>query len=428
MSFRYYDAGPAPKPGQQKVLLATTAYDNPDASNSYSMAQSREALHKAGILTAHTILSGYCHVDDARNIVVRLFLSSDATDLVFLDADVSWEPESLVKLCQFDCDLVGGVYPYRRDTGREGLPMRSLPGHLEAKDGLVEVEGLPTGFMRMRRGMLEKMAAASESFIHSDGQKVPLLFYRDLLDGGRRGGDIGFCMRWREMGGQVFAAADLRLGHMGKVIVKDSYSAMLRRMSGDSLKYVCDHIRAGTETADIYEEAIRFADNPWGARRDVLSLCVEAARKAGGPIIETGSGLSTVLMAAATKEKVWCIEHSEYFANELRRLAALAGVGNIALVTAELKDGWYDLMEDAAAFPHRFAVGLVDGPPRIHGDRLKFFDIFGDRTSLIICDDSDDADYVEKIAKWAKDRNRKFTRGDDRGSMVWPVERMQEAA
>jgi acetone carboxylase gamma subunit len=42
------------------------------------------------------LLSGNCHVDDARNSVVREFLASDCTELVFIDADVSWEPETLV--------------------------------------------------------------------------------------------------------------------------------------------------------------------------------------------------------------------------------------------------------------------------------------------------------------------------------------------
>ena len=121
MSNRFYDSGPSAT--GQKVFLATTAYDSPDASYTFSIARSREALTAAGIQSAYYLLQGNCHVDDARNAVVRDFLESDCTELVFLDADVSWEPDALVELCKINRDLVGGVYPYRRESEEEKMPV-----------------------------------------------------------------------------------------------------------------------------------------------------------------------------------------------------------------------------------------------------------------------------------------------------------------
>src|SRR5688572_1419621 len=121
MSNHFYDEGP-PATGK-KVLLATPSYDRPCAAYTFAIAKSREALSQAGIQSAYLLLQGNCHVDDARNSIVRDFLESDCTDLVFLDADVDWEPEALVQLCQRECDVVGGVYPYRRD-GSDNMPCR----------------------------------------------------------------------------------------------------------------------------------------------------------------------------------------------------------------------------------------------------------------------------------------------------------------
>jgi hypothetical protein len=98
MSNHFYDEGEAAT--GKKVLLATTCYDKTAASYTFSIARSREALHKEGIQTAYLLLQGNCHVDDARNSVVRDFLESDCTDLVFLDADVDWEPADLLQLCK----------------------------------------------------------------------------------------------------------------------------------------------------------------------------------------------------------------------------------------------------------------------------------------------------------------------------------------
>ena len=293
MSTMFYEAGPSAS--GQKVMIATTAYDSPDASYTFSMARSREALHQAGIQTAYLLLSGNCHVDDARNTVVREFLNSDCTELVFIDADVSWEPEHLVALCRYGRDLVGGVYPYRRDTGMDGMPVRNKKGcYIPDADGLLEVDGLPTGFMRIKRRVLERMAQVSGKFTKDGNGPIPLIFERDVYNGGRRGGDIGFCMKWQEMGGRLYAAANLRLGHCGKHVIKDSLAASLRRQGGLSLHHVAQRIREGMETEDDYHEAIRAVNNPWGAQLDVLTLAVGLARKADGPIIEAGSGLSTL--------------------------------------------------------------------------------------------------------------------------------------
>lgn len=419
MSSLFYDAGPSPFLGR-KVMLATTAYDSPDASYTYSIARSREALREAGVPSAYLLLQGNCHVDDARNTVVSDFLASDCTELVFLDADVSWEPEHLVQLCRFDCDLVGGVYPYRRDTGMDAMPVRYMADCFEPDErGLLEVEGLPTGFLKIRRAVLERMAAEAKTFERS-GKRIAIVFERDILNGGRRGGDIRFCMRWREMGGRVFAAANLRLGHCGKALLRDSLAASLRRQAGLSLKYVADRIRAGKETKDDIAEAFRAANNHWGADPSTLGVAIKVARKAKSPIIEAGSGLSTVLMAAANPSiRVWCLEHSAFYAAQVDFLAHQAGVSNIVVVTNPLKDGWYCLDADLPAFPERFALGFVDGPPRALGDRMKFFDVFGGRCDTFLIDDADDKTYAQRLETWASENDRDYHK-DERAAMILP--------
>lgn len=402
MSNLFHDVGSA-----ARVMLATTAYDSPDASYTYSIARSREALHKAGLPTAYYLLSGNCHVDDARNTVVADFLESGCTDLVFIDADVSWEPADLVRLCEYDCDLVGGVYPYRRDTGREGMPVRNKAGCLVPdEDGLLEVEGLPTGFLRIRRHVLETLAADAETFSRN-GKDIPLIFERDIYNGGRRGGDIHFCMKWLAKGGKAYAAANMRLGHVGKHIVRDSLAASLRRQAGGSLSYVAGRIRDGVETRDDYAEALKTIANPWGAEADFLELSVSLARKATGPVIEAGSGLTTVLMAAANPDiTVWCLEHSQFYANQLEMMAVTAGVSNIAIVACPIRDGWYDISEDMDALPCKFSVGVIDGPPRAFGDRMRFFDVFGDRCKVMLADDANDDGYAAKLTTWAEANGR----------------------
>lgn len=413
MSNRYYDPGPAAT--GNKIFLATTAYDSPDASYTFSIARSREALSGAGFQSAYYLLQGNCHVDDARNAVVRDFLESDCTEMVFLDADVSWEPETLVALCKIDEDLVGGIYPYRRESDEETMPVRHLP-ETKVKGDLIEVEGLPTGFMKIKRHVLVTMAATARHYLKDEGKPHPVLFERDYFGGGRRGGDIRFCMVWRDMGGKVYAAPELRLGHCGKMVLKDSLGASLRRQNGTWLLWMVQKIKEGA-SLETFIEAAKANKNTWAASSDVLHLASALAKSSTLPILEIGSGLSTIVLAASTGQRVWSIEHEERYSQDLIEKAKAAGVRNIALITAPLKEGWYDLSAEIDGMPERFGFAFVDGPPRKRGTRMKFFETIGPRCDIILCDDANDADYTRLLKAWAAANGRTY-RADGRAAVI----------
>lgn len=406
MSQSFFDAGKACK--GQKVALCTTVYDKPSPAYTHSIQRSREALTEAGIGSAYYLLSGNCHVDDARNSIVQEFLLSDCTDLVFLDADVSWKPEQLVTLCQYDEDIVGGVYPFRRDEkAKENMPVVMYPGQVEPDArGLIEVAGLPAGFMRIRRNVLETLAKDADKFWSGTDRRaqIPIVFERVYLNGGRVGGDLNFCRKWVKSGGKVFAASSLRLGHTGTITLNDSLDAALRRQGRETLQYMVDRVRLGKASPELFTEARRYVDNVWGALEDVLMLCALMGKKSEGPIIETGTGLSTLVLAASTDQKVYCIEHDPLWAEHLKKLIAQTDLENIVIYPCAMKNGWYDTSD--FVFPN-FSLGLNDGPPRYLGSRTGFFKQFG-YVKTIICDDADDEGYTQFLTDWCTRSGRKI--------------------
>lgn len=402
MSAHYFDEG-QPCEGK-KVLLACPSYDNPDVSFTFALAQSREVLHAAGIGTALLILHGNCHVDDGRNSIVRDFMESDCTDLVFLDADVTWEPSALLALCERDEDIVGGVYPYRREGG-DNMPVRLMEGG-EVRDGLREVEGLPTGFMKIKRAVFEKMGPTRPWYFDKI-YPTTLMFDRSEPDEHhtRWGGDLDFCKRWREMGGKLYALEDLRLGHVAKIIVYDSLSAHLRRLAGTTLSDIADKFREGTETVDDYNEVYRYGGNNYAADPGTLALVTGIARKCAGPIIETGSGLSSVLMGLVTDQVVYSLEHSQRYGLQTLEWCEQAGVVNVGVCNAPLKDFWYDI--EAFDLPEKFAFGFCDGPPRMFGTRMRFFEVIAPRCTLVLVDDfKSDNGFARQVNEWAEANGR----------------------
>lgn len=382
-------------------MLATTSYGDPEASYTFSIQASRQALHDAGFQTAYYLLQGNCHVDDARNEIAKKFLDSDCQWLVFLDADVSWQPEDLVRLCIYDRDLVGGIYPHRSELGQEKVPVRMKHGAMPDEDGLVEVEGLPTGFMKISRHCMESVAETCESFYHEDEERK-IIFQRVLINGTRWGGDLHFCNQWRDCGGKLYADYEMVLGHASKTIISGSLGSYVRKQTNTTLRYICDKIRADAWTMRDLTEGLRYADNHWGAQQDVLAAGISLAKQADGPIIETGSGLTSIFMAAATHQTVFCLEHDPYYASKLAKMAREAGV-EIGLCLVPLVGSWYDL-SDLNGLPEHFALGLNDGPPRyLGGDRKEFFSRV--KCDKIISDDADSPSYAEFIRQWAQENN-----------------------
>jgi len=404
MSDLFHDEGP-PATGR-KIMLATTAYDRPSAAHVFAIARSRQALHDAGIQTAYALLQGNCHVDDARNAIVRDFLASDCAELVFLDADVDWEPEQLVRLCGHDLDLVGGVYPYRREGG-DTMPVRMKPGARIGPDGILEVEGLPTGFMRIRRRVLERVAQRSPKY-WDKLDLTALVFDRPDPDeeGTRWGGDIAFCRKWAALGGRLYADAEMRLGHTATIVVRDSLAAQIRRLSGSVWGELIPRFRAGTERPDDYNEIARAVGNSWAADPGVLAVLVGVVRKCRGDVIETGSGLSSVIMGAVSSGRVYSLEHLPHFAANTVAMCEEAGVANVGVCCAPMAaDHWYDVGK--FDLPRKFALGFCDGPPRAFGTRFRFFEELAPRCEAIVADDiKTDANYARRVREWAEANGR----------------------
>ena len=420
MSQIYHDAE-AYRPGR-RVMLATTVYDTPAPGYTFSMSKCREKLHQAGIQTEYLLLVGNCHVDDARNVVVQQFLLSQCDDLIFIDADVYWESKELLKLCQYDVDFVGGIYPYRQEgLGLvDSLPVGLLDGVLTPEEnGLIEVHHLPTGFMRMRRHVIERLA--KDAVHHRNPKELrsrqPILFQRTFSDDTRWGGDVHFCNIWRASGGKIYAACEMRLGHEADSFCHDSLGAYLRRIKTETLKHMVAEIQAGRPTIELFQEVRRYMENEtYGAEEALLMLC--ALSKADGPIIEAGSGLTTIVLAAANPEQtVWCLEHHPVWATRLKQWAYEAGVFNIALCTQRLNGGWYDLT-DLHELPEHFSLGVNDGPPRKGDSRMGFFLNFGKRVDTIICDDVDEPWYRREVQGWAKRNDCSIEFVDERAALI----------
>lgn len=361
------------KPGPRVFLAIPTGSGSVSAPTLMGVFEAAQLLPAVGIRVDLHVEAGNCHVDDARNSAVREFLKTDCTDLVFIDDDVGFDPDDLRKLILADADVVGGVYPKKEDVA--DFPVFVEPGTpLQARaDGLVEVHGLPTGFLKIRRHVLEKLAAVSQSFIGQAGDPLAyhVIFERIIKDGKRWSGDYGFCQKWRAIGGKLYTDPEMRFTHTGNKTWGGSLGAFWRKQYGVDPLNLAPHPKAFVELFDNYA-------NPWAAKPALLSRLWSEAKD--GIVLETGSGLTSYVMARAGAE-VHCLEHDPEWAAKTRKLCE--GL-NVTVHEMPLVDGWY-----AGELPDRPWTLLVnDGPPRALGDRLKLYD---HASGPVVADDVDEA-------------------------------------
>ncbi len=222
----------------------------------------------------------------------------DCTDLVFLDTDVYWEGDDLLRLLSHEVDVVAGAYPFKNEAGN--FPLRWSSEGLLEENGLWIVQAVTPGFLRISRHALQRlvheMPWLAYTDAHGDADHKCWMFFDNLH---RQNGvyDEGyiFCERWRGVGGRVYLDPDIDLKHIGMKIFShgtirqwnDEMTAEIERLHRDfdriepgvllkklqenrqhwkRLKEVHDHEQAmgkmRLEIADLQALAVRQGKEP----------------------------------------------------------------------------------------------------------------------------------------------------------------------
>ena len=165
-------------------------------------------------------------ISRARNTLTAKFLNTkESTHLMFIDADIGWEPWHLLVMLDAQKDVIGGLYPMK------SLPVKwcvnGIPGVAEdPNSSLVEVSKTGTGFLLMKRDVFEKLNEhpAVRTFANDIGLPRELdVYMKTYFDTAVREGryyseDWTFCENWRDLGGQVWVDKRVLLRHTGTYV------------------------------------------------------------------------------------------------------------------------------------------------------------------------------------------------------------------
>jgi len=194
----------------------------------------------------------------ARNELVRHFLNHEhATHLLFIDADIAFAPDQVLRLLQFDVDVAAAAYPLKQidwakaermfKAGHPDVQTASLnyvlawedPNAIQAKNGFARVRRIGTGFLMIRRGVIERLCDAHPELRHvppSYVGKTPdtdprWALFECMIDpdtGEYLSEDYAFCRRWRDLGGEIWLDTKSKLSHTGQVTFAGDLEAQFR--------------------------------------------------------------------------------------------------------------------------------------------------------------------------------------------------------
>lgn len=210
-----------------------------------SLLHASFACMQAGIHLKINLLGGDALITRARSHITADFLDKgDATHLLFIDADISFSPDQLLRLVNFDKDMTAAMYPVKNifwekigSRVRQGEPLseagliytaRQCTGvDLRVENDFATAEYAATGFLLIKRCVFERMTEAypQTKFKYLDAPKPSqpprenlYALYDCMIDpstGHYMSEDYAFCKRWRDIGGEIWIDLKSKLTHEG---------------------------------------------------------------------------------------------------------------------------------------------------------------------------------------------------------------------
>jgi Methyltransferase domain len=151
-----------------------------------------------------------------------------------------------------------------------------------------------------------------------------------------------------------------------------------------------------------------WGNEAWSAMDEFLAGCIEQALLTKGPILECGTGISTVLLGAVAKsmrQRHWALEHKPEWTEKVQSYLNRYQLDSV-IYTKPLRDygdySWYDVPLNG--LPEFFSVVVCDGPPSwTKGGRFGLVPVMRGRLRsgcVILLDDAEREAELDIAKRW----------------------------
>ena len=242
---------------QKHIFIATPCYGG-QLGEPYFRSMMRFAIlcNKYDIKYTISTLANESLITRGRNTLTSFFMeNSEATHLFFIDADIEFNPEDILRMVAYDKPIVVGAYPKKAINWHSIMEATrndpeetpdTIEGHssnyvvnfdfvkdvdgnktpqVQIVDNLVKLKDAGTGFMCIQKEVIQQMfdwypETKYVNDINVDQKFEPFMYalFDCIIDPESRrylSEDYTFCRRWQEKGGDVFLDPRTALNHVG---------------------------------------------------------------------------------------------------------------------------------------------------------------------------------------------------------------------
>jgi len=239
------------------IFIATPCYGG-QIGEPYFRSMMRLAIlcNKYDIQFTVSTLANESLITRGRNTLVSFFMEHpEATHLFFIDADIEFDPNDLLRMVAYDRAITVGAYPKKAinwnsiiDASRrnEEETAETIEGHssnyvvnfdflkddngkplpqIQIRDNLVKLKDAGTGFMCIKKEVIQQMFDAHPELKYANDINVDKKFekhmyalFDTMIDPESRrylSEDYTFCRLWQNMGGEVYLDPRTALNHVG---------------------------------------------------------------------------------------------------------------------------------------------------------------------------------------------------------------------
>ena len=215
-----------------------------------SMIHLSEAANKSGVKFTTIFLGNESLIQRGRNTIAHHFMNiPDATHLMFIDADIKFRVEDVVRMIKADKELIIGPVPLKgynweeirqralrgeEDISRTGgvFNINHLPGiAMEDEETPFEIEHGGGAFMMIRRDVFEALKPHTGIYTNggasvASGDEIYDYFRVEVNPETKHllSEDYFFCHSYRQVGGKVWCAPYCEVGHFGSHLFNGHYA------------------------------------------------------------------------------------------------------------------------------------------------------------------------------------------------------------
>jgi len=163
----------------------------------------------------------------ARNDLFRDMLEGGFNDIILMDSDQEWDPKWIIELLKYPVDFVGAPVCKKSDEVID-FNVKATDPVIDMETGLVEVDSIGTGMLRMSRKAVQDIWDVSQPYKNGPSSSRAMCFPFINDEGELVSEDNVLSIKWKSLGNPVYVAPHMDVIHVGVKTWRRSFREVLR--------------------------------------------------------------------------------------------------------------------------------------------------------------------------------------------------------